>query len=193
MDLEKKSQQSYQGDLRVRFLAFGNGTLQALHDRSVGFFRRQIILSVKERDPDRKDDPYLAEKLCSEAEGIFLWALEGLQRLIRNEYKFTLSTQAEENMAEAVAEGNNLVEFMKSEGYFRFKADGQITSKELYALYELWCDENSGKAVSPKSFGNYMCQNEKQLNLERSNNVRNRDGRRVWGFWGMEPVVKLYV
>jgi len=38
-----------------------------------------------------------------------------------------------------------------------------------------------------------MCQNEKQLNLERSNNVRNRDGRRVWGFWGMEPVVKLYV
>ena len=49
------------------------------------------------------------------------------------------------------------------------------------------------KAVSPKSFGNYMCQNEKQLNLERSNNVRNRDGHRVWGFWGMEPVVKLYV
>lgn len=38
MDLEKKGQQSYQGDLRVRFLAFGNGTLQALHDRSFGFF-----------------------------------------------------------------------------------------------------------------------------------------------------------
>lgn len=35
MDLEKKGQQSYQGDLRVRFLAFGNGTLQALHDRSL--------------------------------------------------------------------------------------------------------------------------------------------------------------
>lgn len=94
MDLEKKGQQSYQADLRVRFLAFGNGTLQALHDRSFGFFRRQIILEARERDPSRRDDPYLADKLCSEKEGIFLWALEGLQRLIRNNFQFTLSQRA---------------------------------------------------------------------------------------------------
>ena len=36
MDLEKKGRQSYQGDLYVRFLALGNGTLQSLYDRSVG-------------------------------------------------------------------------------------------------------------------------------------------------------------
>lgn len=36
LDLEKKGLQSYQADMRVRFLAFGNGTLQALHDRSCG-------------------------------------------------------------------------------------------------------------------------------------------------------------
>ena len=54
MDLEKKGKQSYQADLRVRFLAFGNGALQALHDRSYGFFRRQIILETKERDPNRR-------------------------------------------------------------------------------------------------------------------------------------------
>lgn len=33
MDLEKKGQQSYQADMRVRFLALGNGRMQALHDR----------------------------------------------------------------------------------------------------------------------------------------------------------------
>lgn len=48
MDLERKRQQSYQGDLYVRFIGLGNGVLQALHDRSVGFFRRQIILTTKE-------------------------------------------------------------------------------------------------------------------------------------------------
>ena len=42
MDLERKGQQSYQADMRVRFLALGNGRMQALHDRSYGFFRRQI-------------------------------------------------------------------------------------------------------------------------------------------------------
>ena len=60
MDLEKKGKQSYQGDLYVRFMVFGNEALQALYDRSAGFFRRQIILTTKERDPGRIDDPYLA-------------------------------------------------------------------------------------------------------------------------------------
>ena len=43
MDLERKSKQSVQGNLYVRFLCFGNGSLSALHDRSYGFYRRQII------------------------------------------------------------------------------------------------------------------------------------------------------
>ena len=193
MDIERKGQQSIQRSLYVRFLCFGNGSLGALYDRSYGFYRLQIILTAKDQKPGRMDDRFLAEKLKAEAEGIFLWCLEGLKRLIRNNYEFTISDAAKANLEESISDSNNIPRFLESEGYFRFKADGQITSKELYALYELWCDENSGKAVSPKSFGNYICQNEKQLNLERSNNVRNRDGRRVWGFWGMEPVVKLYV
>ena len=186
MDLEKKGQQSYQGDLRVRFLAFGNGTLQALHDRSVGFFRRQIILSVKERDPNRRDDPFLAEKLCSEAEGIFLWALGGLQRLIRNDYKFTLSTQAEENMAAAVADGNNIVEFMKSEGYFRFKADFEVSSRDFYEVYQLWCQDNAVNAFSAKTFWTHLKQNADTYNLEYTNNVHIGGGKRVRGFWGIQ-------
>ena len=69
MDLERKGQQSYQGDLYVRFIGLGNGTLQSLYDRSVGFFRRQIILTTKDKPADRIDDPYIAEKMCAEAEG----------------------------------------------------------------------------------------------------------------------------
>lgn len=96
MDLERKGQQSYQGDLYVRFLGFGNGSLKALYDRSEGFFRRQIILTTRPKDASRTDDPFIAEKMCAEAEGIFLWCLEGLQRLIANSYSFTLSERARE-------------------------------------------------------------------------------------------------
>ena len=91
LDLEKKSQQSYQGELYCRFLGFGNGSLKALYDRSEGFFRRQIILTTKRKDKNRKDDPFLSEKLISEKEGIFLWCLEGLKRLIAQDYKFTIT------------------------------------------------------------------------------------------------------
>ena len=65
MDLEKKGQQSYQGDLYVRFIGLGNGVLQSLYDRSVGFFRRQIILSTKEKGPKQKGRSVYRLKRCA--------------------------------------------------------------------------------------------------------------------------------
>ncbi len=186
MDLEKKGQQSYQGDLRVRFLAFGNGTLQALHDRSFGFFRRQIILEARERDPGRKDDPYLVERLCAEREGIFLWALAGLQRLIRNGFQFTLSDRASANMEAAVSDGNNIVEFMKSEGYFQFKADSEVSSKDFYDVYRQWCEDNALNPLAQKTLCSYLKQNEGLYNLEYTNKVHIGGGRYARGFLGIE-------
>ena len=49
MDLERKSVQSYQGWMYARLLAFSNGDLQSLYDRSNGFYRRQLILTTKEK------------------------------------------------------------------------------------------------------------------------------------------------
>ena len=192
MDLERKGRQSYQGDLYVRFLALGNGTLQSLYDRSVGFFRRQIILTVKEKDPSRADDPYLGEKLCAEAEGIFLWALEGLRRLIANDYRFTISDAAKENMTAAVSEGNNIVEFLNSEGYIRFKADFEASSRDLYSVYRIWCDDNAVMPLSAKSFCSYLKQNERTYNLEYTNKVHIGSGRFARGFVGIEIVHRGY-
>lgn len=91
MDLEKKGKQSYQGWMFARLLAFSNGDLQSLYDRSDGFYRRQLVLTTKGKPQGRQDDPDLAEKMKSEVEGILLWAIEGLQRLVRNNFKFTES------------------------------------------------------------------------------------------------------
>lgn len=57
MDLERKGKQSYQGWMCARLLAFSNGDLQALFDRSDGFYRRQLVLTTKEKPVDRVDDP----------------------------------------------------------------------------------------------------------------------------------------
>lgn len=191
MDLEKKGQQSYQGRLYVRFLGFGNGTLQALYDRSVGFFRRQIILSVKERPENRVDDPFIADKMSAEAGGIFLWALEGLQRLKDSNFVFTLSDKARENMTESVRDANNIIEFLASDGYIRFKADYEAATKDLYAAYKVWCADNEYNPLSSRSFTNFLSQNADEYNLEATNNVRLGSGKRCRGYWGLEVVDKF--
>ncbi len=186
MDLEKKGKQSYQGELYARFFGLGNGTLQALYDRSEGFFRRQIILTTKDRDPNRRDDPYLGEKMCAEAEGIFLWAMEGLHRLIANQYHFTESEKAKDNRKTAMRDGNNIPDFLQSEGYIRFRADSEISSRQLYALYELWCEDNAEKPLAARTMSSFLKSNCILYNLENTTNVRLPNGRRVRGFMGIE-------
>lgn len=188
MDLERKGQQSYQGNLYVRFIGLGNGTLQSLYDRSYGFFRRQIILTTKDKPAGRIDDPYLAEKMCAEAEGIFLWCLDGLKRLRSNNYRFTISRKARENMDAAIRDGNNVVEFLASEGYIRFKADYEISSRELYSIYRQWCEDNAAIVLSSKSFAAYLIGHQREYRLEYSNRV-NANGKFVRGFVGIEPLI----
>ena len=132
MDMERKGVQSYQSQLYVRFLCFGNGALTALHDKSDGFFRRQVVLTTKDRPAGRADDPFLVDKLLREKESIFLWCLEGLHRLIGNNYQFTVSSKARENMETVKRSSNNVIEFLQSEGYIRFKADSEASSKAIY-------------------------------------------------------------
>ena len=190
MDLERKGKQSYQGWMFARLLAFSNGDLQALYDRSDGFYRRQLVLTTKEKPVDRADDPDLAEKMKAEAEGIFLWAFEGLQRLVANNFKFTESDRIRENREAVKRDNNNIFDFMDSEGYIRRKADASISSKDFYAIYRLWCEENSLAPLKARSFSDAMVANAKKFNLEHCNNITNSAGRRVWGFMGVEAVAR---
>ena len=188
MDLEKKGVQSYQGRLYVRFMAFGNGTLQSLYDRSHGFFRRQIILSAKPRPTDRVDDPYLSEKLLEEIDGIFAWCLFGLVRLLEHDYRFTVSAQAEENMEESKAEGNNIVEFMKSSGFFLYSTAGTITSRKFYDLYTQWCEDNATKPISSNSFSSFLRQEADYYGLSYTKHIDIGEGRQARGFTGVMAI-----
>ncbi len=189
MDLEMKGRQSYQGYMFARLLAFSNGDLQSLYDRSDGFYRRQLILTTKPKNPNRVDDPDLADKLCSELEGIFLWAFKGLQRLIANNYRFTESEHARRNREALKQDGNNLLMFLESEDYIQFDPACDATSKEVYAVYLVWCEDNGFPPLKTRTVIEYLSANAAILGLEYTNNIRSADGRRVRGFKGLHMMI----
>ena len=193
MDLERKGKQSYQGWMFARLLAFSNGDLQALYDRSDGFYRRQLVLTTREKPAGRVDDPDLAEKMKAEAEGIFLWAFEGLQRLVANNFKFTESDRTRENREAVKRDNNNVYDFLDSDGYVRLKADLSASSKELYEAYQIYCTENNLSALKPRSFSEALIACQSRYNLEYCNNVANAAGRRVRGFLGIEVLVRNHI
>lgn len=186
MDLEKKGKQSYQGNMYVRFLAFSNGGLESLYDRSDGFYRRQLILSVKRRPEGRRDDPYIADKMCKEIERILIWCLAGLVRLMQNNFRFTESSRTLENRAEAKRDSDNVLAFVRSEGYVRLNPKGQITSQELYRAYTEWCDDNVCRQYSARTVSITLKNHAEELGIIHSSHILNRCGKQVNGFLGIE-------
>ena len=188
MDLEKKGEQSYQGRLCVRFMAFGNGMLRALHDRSHGFFRRQIILSTLPKDPRREDDPELGDKLIAEKDAIFMWCYYGLCRLMKNNFRFTISPQAEANLLKAESEGNNILDFLGSTGYITFDYNAKTTSRRLYEVYRDWCADNALRPLSDRSFWSYIREHALELDLDYVYHIPIGNGKTARGFRGIRVV-----
>lgn len=188
-DLERKGKQSYQGYLYCRLAAFSNGDLFALYDKSNGFFRRQLVITTKDRSPDRTDDPFIAEKMCKELPGILLFMIEGLERLIANNYVFTESERAKANREAVKSTSCNAIEFFESEGFIRFNPTGSITSKELYDVYCDWCIENAFEPMKSRSFSNFVAEHSENYHINHDNNVYNSGNTRVWGYWGIEKIL----
>lgn len=190
MDLEKKNQQSYQGLLVCRILAFGNGTLKSLFDRSKGFYRRQIILETKDVPPDRINDPYLADKMMEEVEGIVLWCIEGLERLIRNDYQFTISNKSQLLMDEMQEDDDNILSFLESTGYIRLEKGTHATSKDLYIAYCRWCNDNLDVPVSERSFARRFKERSSDYGMTYDKNISVGNGRFCRGFRGIHVKVR---
>ena len=185
MDLEKKGQQSYQGLMYCRLMAFSNGFLKSANDDSYGFFRRQLILMTKPRPKNRIDDPFLSKKLRAERDQIAMWALRGLYRLRKNNFHFTVSDKSKTAIMSAMDEANNVVSFLRSKGSFTFDPEGEITSREFYNIYKCWCDDNAVEATDKKRVISYLRSHCHEYGLTYA---QVRCGYKyVRGFRGMKP------
>lgn len=194
MVMERKNNPFYEGDVYARIIAFANGTLDALYDKSEGFRRRQLVLTVKPKDPDRVDDKMLAEKLEDELEAIALWALEGLHRLIENGYNFTVSEKTIKNLHELRRNDNNIILFLESENYLCFGSDQTSTTAALYNTYQVWCEDNFYEPFKKRTFETNLKKLAPKYGLEPAKVISLND-KELRGYKGvavrLTPGVKL--
>ena len=186
MTLERKGKQAYQGVMYARLFGLGNGSLKALHDKSHGFYRRQIIIRTKDKPPQRKDDPFLKEKLDAEIPGIVQWCIEGLTRLVENEYRFSVSERSAQLKKELMDEDNNIRPFLGSTGYIQLILGAQSTTKRLYEAYGKWCFDNAEKPMAESTFSKYLHQNAAAIGIRANPNVKMNFHRYARGFDGIK-------
>ena len=87
VDKKQKDPISFKSTARLIFSC--NSIPKNDGDKSEGFYRRLIIIKFNRSVSEQNCDPNLLDKLRGEADGIFMFALEGLKRLMRNNYRFS--------------------------------------------------------------------------------------------------------
>ena len=190
VDVEAKGQQSEQARLYARFLCFGNGSPKALYDKTDGFARRLIILTTKPKPPNRIDDPFIAEKFLAEKEKIFCWMFDGLQRLIQNNFQFTISEKTRLNIAEALSDNCNIIDFLHDGSMMTFGTEYSVSCTELYNASFRGCGENALTALKRETFVTWLKNNEKKFSIAYNTHVPNEFGKSVRGFRGMKTIYK---
>lgn len=185
VDVEAKGQQSQQAKLYSRFLCFGNGSPKALYDKSDGFARRMIILTTKPVPENRKNDPFLADKFIAEKEKIFCWMFDGLRRLIRNNFRFTISEKTRRNIAEVMADNCNIPEFLEDKSYISFGSGYSESTQALYSAYVDWCHKNLMNILNQNTFSTWLRSNSAKWGMTPTNHIF-VDNREVRGYKGVK-------
>lgn len=179
IDVEAKGKQSEQALLYTRLLCFGNGSPKTLYDKSKGFSRRMIILTTLPPPERRIIDPYIAEK-----EKIFCWMYDGLLRLLANNYRFTISDKARQNVRETMQDNCNITEFLEDTDRVQYGENLRVASSVLYDSYYYWCEDNALTALKRETFVSWLRQNEAAYHIKYDLNIPSGSSH-VRGFKGI--------
>ena len=91
--------------------------------------------------PEERDKT-LQDKLKKELDGIAMWAIEGLKRLIKNDFNFTYCESSDDAVREYRESVDTFYKFLNEEYDITFETKDRIEKKELEERYSKWCAEN---------------------------------------------------
>lgn len=117
-------------------LVFLMNELPLLSDGSFGYARRLFILPFEKTFLAHEQDKDLPKKLNDELEGILLWSLEGLNRLLKNNYNFTVSSAMKSEKDKYFGVGNPVARFI--EECVTAQPGNVLDSRDLLNAYNIW-------------------------------------------------------
>lgn len=128
-----------------------------IKDWSHGLSRRIIILPFDVVLEEREQNKQLAAELRKEYPGILNWILAGRQRLIANDYQFSVSQKLADTVAEYQSESSSVLQFMIAKDYNRAlleirKEPRWMEAQKLFFAYVKWCAENDISPETQKKF-----------------------------------------
>ena len=138
--VEKKHRDPFSFRSTARLIFSCNTIPQNYGDKSEGFYRRLIIIKFNHSVPEENCDPNLLNNLRGEADGIFVFALEGLKRLIHNGYKFSEQQINLDELQKYREASNSVLSFVRDNC-----EQGQsysAGSTELFMAYQAYCRDN---------------------------------------------------
>lgn len=136
MSINRKNKQHLQVALGCKLIMLTNN-LPNTNDTSLGFFRKVMIIPFNNIIPEDKVDINLFNKLQLEKSGILNWALEGLKRLVTNEYKFSKCQAIDDVTARYQRSQNDIEMFINECVNVKYSTNDTLKSK-VYTIYNTW-------------------------------------------------------
>ncbi|WP_343828292.1 DNA primase family protein, partial [Clostridium subterminale] len=115
-------------------------------------FERINIIPCNNVIPAEKRDKLFHEKILQEKDYIFKWALEGLERLINNDFRFTQSKKMIEAKEEYSLDVDSVRAFIRRSYDITESKQDRCKTKTVYEEYNNYCLEEDLIPVSKKNF-----------------------------------------
>jgi putative DNA primase/helicase len=147
---ERKNKDPFNFRPYARLLFSCNDIPKNYSDRSDGFYRRLLIVRFDKSVPAEKRDPNLREKIASERDGILIWALDGLRRLMANNYVFSETDRTRDELQRYKTESNSALMFL--EECCEVGEDFECVRETLFEKYGDYCRKNGYKPMSQMNF-----------------------------------------
>ncbi len=150
LTVEKKNKHPFSFQSTARLLFSCNSIPKNYGDRSEGFYRRLIIIRFSKTVPKDKRDPYLVDRFSGEIDGIFQFALEGLKRLMGNDYRFSETAVNEAELQQYREDSDSILSFAKE--CCEIDENAVAGSTELFNAYKAYCEECGLKPCAHRTF-----------------------------------------
>ncbi|EKQ51780.1 MULTISPECIES: phage/plasmid primase, P4 family [unclassified Clostridium] len=156
--VEQKFNPKMDVDYRGVLLYCGNNLPNLKSTEVEAILSRIMIIPCNNKPiPANEQDPQILKKLLEDKEYIFRWGLIGLNRLIKNKFKFSYSKRVESAIDKYTKDVDSVGHFIDRNFLITGNRKDKIRTSELYNSYVKWCSQNIYYAHNKMNFKIRIC------------------------------------